>query len=74
VEVSVAYDHEAVEAFKLCVRSEGIMPALEPSHALAWAIHEAPRRSGDDILVVNLCGHGPKDTDQLMRLINAQHA
>ncbi|MBA4781797.1 MAG: tryptophan synthase subunit beta [Rhizobiales bacterium] len=54
-------DSEALEAFQLCTRLEGIIPALEPSHALAEVIKRAPTMGKDQILVMNLCGRGDKD-------------
>jgi tryptophan synthase beta chain len=54
-------DHEALEAFSLLCRIEGIIPALESSHALAWAMKEAPHMKKDDICIVNLSGRGDKD-------------
>ncbi|MFP6796977.1 MAG: tryptophan synthase subunit beta [Pseudomonadales bacterium] len=54
-------DDEAVDAFRLLNRTEGIMPALESSHAVAYAAIEALRRSKDEIIVVNLSGRGDKD-------------
>ncbi len=56
-----ATDEEALEAFQLCCRLEGIIPALEPAHALAQVIRLAPQFSRDQILVMNLCGRGDKD-------------
>jgi tryptophan synthase beta chain len=56
-----ATDDEAVEAFKLCARTEGILPALEPAHALAHVARQAPKMAKDKILVMNLCGRGDKD-------------
>ncbi len=56
-----ASDREALEAFRLCARLEGILPALEPSHALAHVARIAPERSRDQILVMNMCGRGDKD-------------
>ncbi len=56
-----ATDDEALEAFKLCARLEGILPALEPSHALA-RVGEVAREIGKDgLLIMNLCGRGDKD-------------
>ncbi len=57
-------DDEALEAFKLCTRLEGIIPALEPSHALAHVIKLAPTLPQDDLLVMNMCGRGDKDLSQ----------
>ncbi len=58
--VSVS-DAEALEAFQLCSRLEGILPALEPSHALAHVMRIAPRLPADHLLVMNMCGRGDKD-------------
>lgn len=54
-------DAEALDAFKLCARTEGILPALEPAHALAHVARIAPDLPTDHILVMNLCGRGDKD-------------
>jgi tryptophan synthase beta chain len=54
-------DTEALEAFQLCTRTEGIIPALEPSHALAHIQKIAPTMAPDDIILMNLCGRGDKD-------------
>jgi tryptophan synthase beta chain len=54
-------DDEALHAFQNLCRLEGIIPALESSHALAWAINDAGRRPQQDLLVVNLSGRGDKD-------------
>ena len=56
-----ATDDEAVEAFKLLSRTEGILPALEPAHALAHVARIAPKMAKDKIIVMNLCGRGDKD-------------
>jgi tryptophan synthase beta chain len=66
-----ATDDEAVAAFQLCSKLEGIIPALEPAHALARAIDIARQKSKDHLMVVNLSGRGDKDlatvTDYLQR-------
>jgi len=54
-------DEEALKAFQLCCRTEGIIPALEPSHALAHVSKIAPAMGKDQIIVMNLCGRGDKD-------------
>jgi tryptophan synthase beta chain len=54
-------DSEALEAFQLCCRTEGIIPALEPAHALAHVAKIAPEMDKDQIIVMNLCGRGDKD-------------
>ncbi len=56
-----ATDNEALEAFQLCSRLEGIIPALEPSHALAHVSKVAPDLPPDHLLVMNMCGRGDKD-------------
>ncbi len=56
-----ATDQEALEAFRLCTELEGIIPALEPAHALAYVAKLAPTLPGDHILVMNMCGRGDKD-------------
>ena len=56
-----ATDREALDAFQLCCRLEGIIPALEPSHALAKVIELAPRKPKDHLMVMNMCGRGDKD-------------
>jgi tryptophan synthase beta chain len=56
-----ATDSEALEAFQLCTRLEGIIPALEPAHALAYVSKLAPTLPKDHLLVMNLCGRGDKD-------------
>jgi tryptophan synthase beta chain len=56
-----ATDREALEAFQLCCRLEGIIPALEPSHALAQVIKLAPEKPKDHLMVMNMCGRGDKD-------------
>ncbi len=54
-------DREALEAFQLLCRTEGIIPALEPAHAVALAVRLAAQRRPDEIIVVNLSGRGDKD-------------
>ena len=54
-------DDRALEAFHLCARLEGILPALEPAHALAHVTRMAPELPGDHLLVMNRCGRGDKD-------------
>ncbi|CAN5377472.1 tryptophan synthase subunit beta [soil metagenome] len=56
-----ATDDEAVAAFQLCSRLEGIIPALEPAHALARVFELAPQKPKDHLMVVNLSGRGDKD-------------
>jgi tryptophan synthase beta chain len=54
-------DDEALEAFQLCCEKEGIIPALEPSHALAYVEKIAPNLPPEHILIMNMCGRGDKD-------------
>ena len=56
-----ATDQEALDAFTLCAKLEGILPALEPAHALAHVMKLAPTLSSDTLLVLNMCGRGDKD-------------
>jgi tryptophan synthase beta chain len=56
-----ATDEEALDAFQLCCRLEGIIPALEPAHALAQVIKLAPQKPRDHLMVMNMCGRGDKD-------------
>ena len=57
----VINDDEALKAFQLCTKLEGIIPALEPAHALGHLIKIAPKRKKDEIIICNLCGRGDKD-------------
>ncbi|MEM9100083.1 MAG: tryptophan synthase subunit beta [Pseudomonadota bacterium] len=61
VEYVSVTDKEALDAFQLCCRTEGIIPALEPSHALAHVAKLAPELPEDHLLVMNMCGRGDKD-------------
>jgi tryptophan synthase beta chain len=61
VDYQSATDVEALEAFKLLCKIEGIIPALEPSHAIAAVMRIAPTMAKDQIIIVNLCGRGDKD-------------
>tara|TARA_B100000686_G_scaffold238457_1_gene246612 strand:- start:2472 stop:3653 length:1182 start_codon:yes stop_codon:yes gene_type:complete len=54
-------DKEALEAFQLCTKIEGIIPALEPSHALAYLIKKARKIPKNKIIIMNMCGRGDKD-------------
>jgi tryptophan synthase beta chain len=54
-------DQEALDAFQMCTKLEGIIPALEPAHALAYVKKLAPTLPKDNLLVMNLCGRGDKD-------------
>ena len=56
-----ATDKEALEAFQLCSKLEGIIPALEPSHAIAHAMKIAPKLPKDHLMVICMSGRGDKD-------------
>ena len=60
-----ATDDEALAAFQLLSRLEGIIPALEPAHAIAKVMDLAPKRPQDHLMVVNLSGRGDKDVPQV---------
>ncbi|HXU44109.1 MAG TPA: tryptophan synthase subunit beta, partial [Thermoanaerobaculia bacterium] len=66
IEYTAASDAEAIDAFHRLARSEGILPALESSHALVEAIRRAPRLSKERIVLVNLSGRGDKDLDSVL--------
>ncbi len=61
-------DDEALEAFRLLNRTEGILPALESSHAVAWVARQAPNMAAADIVIVNLSGRGDKDINTVAEL------
>ena len=61
-------DGEALAAFRLLAETEGLIPALETAHAVAWAVREAPRLGPDADLLVNVSGRGDKDLDEVRRL------
>ena len=62
-------DQEVIEAFQLLSRTEGIIPALEPAHALAWVYRESESLRGKSVLL-NLSGRGDKDVGQMMEVLN----
>ena len=72
VEYVSVTDQEALEAFKLCTRTEGIIPALEPSHALAHVAKLAPDLPADHLMVMNLCGRGDKDVFAVARHLGVE--
>ncbi|WP_425349135.1 MULTISPECIES: tryptophan synthase subunit beta [Chelatococcus] len=67
-----ATDKEALEAFMLLSKLEGIIPALEPAHALAKVVELAPQKPQDHIMVVNLSGRGDKDVPQVADILGGQ--
>jgi len=72
VEYVSATDAEALEAFKLCSETEGIIPALEPSHALAHVRKIAPGLARDHLLVMNMCGRGDKDVFTVAKALGVE--
>ncbi len=67
-----ATDKEAIAAFQLCSRLEGIIPALEPAHALAQVAQLAPTKPSDHLMVVNLSGRGDKDLESVAEYLAGQ--
>jgi tryptophan synthase beta chain len=67
-----ATDDEALAAFQLCSRLEGIIPALEPAHALAHVVRLAPTLPRDQVIVMNLCGRGDKDIFTVARHLGVE--
>ena len=61
-----ATDEEALVQFQLCSRLEGIIPALEPSHALAFAAKQLPLMNKEQIVILNMCGRGDKDLEAIL--------
>lgn len=65
-------DDEAVNAFQLLSKLEGIIPALESSHAIAEAIKIAPQMGKDQLVMINISGRGDKDVQQVADYLNKQ--
>ena len=72
VEYVPIMDDEALEAFKLLTRLEGIIPALEPSHAIAEVIKRAPKMGKDEIILMNLSGRGDKDIFTVGKILGVE--
>ncbi|MBE2194609.1 MAG: tryptophan synthase subunit beta, partial [Anaerolinea sp.] len=68
-EYTLASDDEALEAFQMLCRYEGIIPALESSHGVAEAIRLAPTLPSDAVLLVNISGRGDKDLDTVIKAL-----
>jgi tryptophan synthase beta chain len=69
IEYTYATDDEALEAAKFCSRIEGIIPALESAHAVAYVMKNARKMGKGDIVIVNLSGRGDKDVSQMAQLL-----
>jgi tryptophan synthase beta chain len=65
-------DDEALAAFEICSKHEGIIPALEPSHALAFVFKLAKKMKKDQIIIVNLCGRGDKDIETVANCLGVE--
>jgi tryptophan synthase beta chain len=72
VEYTSITDNDALEAFQLLSRLEGIIPALESAHAIAELVRLAPKLERDTVVIVNLSGRGDKDVNQVAELIEGQ--
>ena len=72
VEYTAVTDDEALKAFHTCCRLEGIIPALESSHALAEVVKRAPKLPKDHLMVVNLSGRGDKDMQTVMHFLDLE--
>ncbi len=68
-----ATDAQTLETFQLLSRLEGIIPALESTHAVAYAVQRAPQMRKDEILLVNLSGRGDKDVQEVARLLGTKN-
>ncbi len=71
-EYTYADDDEALEAFQLLTRTEGIIPALESAHAVAEAVKRAPQMPPDEIILINLSGRGDKDLDTVVKALGME--
>ena len=71
VQYKACTDNEALEAFHLCSKLEGIIPALEPAHALHITIQEAKKMKQDDVIIMNMCGRGDKDLSAVLPKLKA---
>ncbi|MDZ4742732.1 MAG: tryptophan synthase subunit beta [Verrucomicrobiota bacterium] len=71
-EYTYAKDDEVLETFQLLCRTEGIIPALESTHALVEAIKQAKKLGKDKVIIVNLSGRGDKDVQEVMRLLGME--
>ncbi len=70
VEYVSSTDDEALKAFKLCSKLEGIIPALEPSHALAYIFKSFKKFKKNDLIIMNMCGRGDKDIFSVSKKLN----
>ena len=66
-------DYEAVEAFSVLAKLEGIIPAIESAHALAWCLKNVPKTKPDEIIIVNLSGRGDKDVSRITEFMKVSN-
>ena len=74
VQYTAVSNEGALRAFRLLCRTEGILPALEPAHAVAKAVELAPQMQADQVLVINLSGRGDKDLDAVIKALASLEA
>jgi tryptophan synthase beta chain len=72
IEYAYATDDEVMEAFQLCSRLEGIIPALESTHALVHGFKRAKAMRQDEVLIINLSGRGDKDVQQVAKILGVK--
>ena len=72
VKYESATDLEALEAFQICSKYEGIIPALEPSHALSFVLKLAKKLPKETIIVMNMCGRGDKDVFAVAEILGIE--
>ncbi len=72
IEYTYATDNEALEAFQYCSRTEGIIPALEPAHAVAYVMKNARKMGQNAIVIINMSGRGDKDVTQVVEALELE--
>lgn len=72
IEYTYATDEEALEAFQILSREEGIIPALESSHAVAHAVKIVPKMKKDELVIINLSGRGDKDVNHAAGILGVE--
>ncbi|MGD0650492.1 MAG: tryptophan synthase subunit beta [Verrucomicrobiia bacterium] len=73
IEYTYATDDEALEAFQYCSRTDGIIPALESAHAVAYVMKHAKKMCKSDIVIVNMSGRGDKDVTQVAEILKLEN-
>jgi tryptophan synthase beta chain len=69
IDFAYATDDEVLKAFKFCCQTEGIIPALESTHALVYVMKRAREMSSDQVIVMNMSGRGDKDVQQVAAIL-----